>query len=223
MEQFELNDISSELLIINKTTIERLFEQENQNALILYLFYYKTAKWQNNSTIKASDDYCKKSLHWGIDKLKLAKRILNEMNLIEIIKRTNEKNQIIGWYVKIKYYNSSTIPETTIPNSPLVVKQETNTINNNNILTNTYTKNTINNKDTVKKQFIPPTLEEIEEYCRKRKNRVNAKTFYDYFSTGDWIDSKGNKVKNWKQKIITWENMNTNPNKSHEEVVYEVI
>ena len=59
------------------------------------------------------------------------------MNLIEIIKRVNEKNIITGWYVKVNYLvDKSTIPETTIPISPLVDKQETNTINNNKILNN---------------------------------------------------------------------------------------
>ena len=53
--------------------------------------------------------------------------------------------------------------------------------------------------------FVPPTLEEIEAYCKERNNSVDAKYFFDYYSEGDWIDAKGNKVKNWKQKIITWE------------------
>lgn len=62
-----------------------------------------------------------------------------------------------------------------------------------------------NNKNRGKKAFIPPTLEEIEAYCKERKNNVDAKRFFDYFTASDWVDSKGNKVKNWKQKIITWE------------------
>ena len=53
--------------------------------------------------------------------------------------------------------------------------------------------------------FVPPTLEEIEAYCRDRQNGVDAKRFYDYYSAGNWVDAKGNKVKNWKQKLITWE------------------
>ena len=32
------------------------------------------------------------------------------------------------------------------------------------------------------------------------------KQFFDYYEVNNWIDNKGNKVKNWKQKIITWEN-----------------
>ena len=53
--------------------------------------------------------------------------------------------------------------------------------------------------------FVPPTLEEIEAYCKERNNNVNAKHFFDYYSAGEWVDAKGNNVRNWKQKIITWE------------------
>lgn len=56
--------------------------------------------------------------------------------------------------------------------------------------------------------FVPPTLEEIQEYCKKRKNNVDAKRFFDFFDASDWVDSKGNQVRNWKQKIITWESYN---------------
>ena len=62
-----------------------------------------------------------------------------------------------------------------------------------------------NKKPNRKKTFSPPTLEEIEAYCLKRNNQVDAKRFFDYFDASDWVDSKGNQVLNWKQKIITWE------------------
>lgn len=64
------------------------------------------------------------------------------------------------------------------------------------------------NKPNNNKEFIPPTLEEIKEYCLSRKNNIDAQYFYDYFTASGWVDSKGNKVKNWKQKIITWEGFN---------------
>lgn len=56
------------------------------------------------------------------------------------------------------------------------------------------------------KIFEPPTLEEVAAYCMERKNTVNPKDFYDYYSVGNWVDSNGNKIKNWKQKLLTWEN-----------------
>ena len=81
----------------------------------------------------------------------------------------------------------------------------------NHIEENFSYNNTSNINNTSKKEiykerkFEKPTLEEVEEYCKNRNSNVDAKTFYDYFEVGGWVDSKGNKVKNWKQKIITWE------------------
>lgn len=54
--------------------------------------------------------------------------------------------------------------------------------------------------------YIKPNIEEIEKYCLEKNLKVDAKKFFDYFEAGNWIDSKGNKVRNWKQKILTWEN-----------------
>ena len=55
------------------------------------------------------------------------------------------------------------------------------------------------------KQFVPPTLEEVREYCFSRKSGVDPVHFWDYFNTGDWKDSEGKPVRNWKQKLLTWE------------------
>ena len=41
---------------------------------------------------------------------------------------------------------------------------------------------------------------------------INVKEFYDYYDVADWKDSKGNKVKNWKQRVITWNSKNYNNN-----------
>ena len=80
MEQYiNLNDISNELLIIPKATIDTLMKLENCSECIsLYIFYYKTAKWQKTNQIKANDEYVKKSLKWGIDKIRKTKKTLKE-------------------------------------------------------------------------------------------------------------------------------------------------
>jgi len=54
--------------------------------------------------------------------------------------------------------------------------------------------------------LAPPTIADVAEYCRQRKNNINPQKFFDYFNAGNWIDSKGNPVINWKQKVISWEN-----------------
>lgn len=59
----------------------------------------------------------------------------------------------------------------------------------------------------IKKELkrVTPTLEEISEYIKEKNLTVSAKEFFDYFEAGNWIDARGNKVKSWKQKLLTWE------------------
>lgn len=71
-------------------------------------------------------------------------------------------------------------------------------------------------KDKNKDIFITPTLEEVEEYCKSRKSSVDPKTFYDYFTVGKWKDKNGDPVRNWKQKIITWEGRKQNKEENKE-------
>lgn len=55
------------------------------------------------------------------------------------------------------------------------------------------------------KKFVPPTLEEVKAYAAERGSDVDPERFYDYFTAGDWKDSRGNPVRSWKQKFLTWE------------------
>jgi predicted phage replisome organizer len=65
-------------------------------------------------------------------------------------------------------------------------------------------KNKNKKKNKSKSVFVPPTLEEVKAYVAEKGYSVDAEYFYKYYSTGEWIDSKGNPVRNWKQKLITW-------------------
>ena len=72
-------------------------------------------------------------------------------------------------------------------------------------------ENKLKEKNTKKRNFVPPTVEEVEEYCRQRGNGLNGKHIHDYYASSGWVDSKGEPVRNWKQKIIgVWER-NSNP------------
>lgn len=59
------------------------------------------------------------------------------------------------------------------------------------------------------KRFSPPTLDEVTEYCRSRNSPVDPKKFWEYFDAGGWKDAKGQPVRNWKQKLLTWEKYDT--------------
>ena len=82
--------------------------------------------------------------------------------------------------------------------------------NNTSSFNNTF--NNINKyrdkQDKPTKKFVPPTVEEIEAYCKKRNNNVDAQKFFDYYDAAEWHDKNGDKIKSWKQKVITWEGRN---------------
>ena len=101
--QINLLDIADDLLIVNRTTIERIFESTKAvDCLALYLFYYKTAKWQGTNRPKAADTYVRKCLGWGQVRLNTTKKALRELGLIETIRGT-KGGKIVGWYVEVKY------------------------------------------------------------------------------------------------------------------------
>ena len=52
--------------------------------------------------------------------------------------------------------------------------------------------------------FQPPTLDEVREYAATVGAEPQADQFHEYFTIGNWKDSRGVAVKNWKQKFLTW-------------------
>lgn len=61
------------------------------------------------------------------------------------------------------------------------------------------------NRTDKSKRFTPPTLEEVDAYCRERQNGINAQHFLDYYQARGWELRPGQKVKDWKACIRTWE------------------
>lgn len=61
------------------------------------------------------------------------------------------------------------------------------------------------------REFTPPTLEDVQAYCKERSSPVDPQKFFDYFTAGGWKDAKGNPVRNWKQKLLTWEQYQAQP------------
>ena len=55
-----------------------------------------------------------------------------------------------------------------------------------------------------KREFVPPTLEEVEAYCRERDNNIDAEAFLDFYESKGWMIGK-NHMKDWKAAVRTWE------------------
>lgn len=56
-----------------------------------------------------------------------------------------------------------------------------------------------------KKRFVAPSLADVNAYIAEKGLIVNGQVFLDYFTAGNWKDSEGKPVKNWKQKLISWD------------------
>lgn len=56
----------------------------------------------------------------------------------------------------------------------------------------------------ISQKFVPPTLQEVEEYCKERRNGVDAEMFVDFYASKGWLVGK-TKMKDWKACIRTWE------------------
>lgn len=229
MEEYSLNDIADNLLIINKQTIDILFSLENgADCVALYVFYYKTAKWQKTMSIKATDEYIKKSLKWGIDRIKKAKNILKDNGLIKVTKKTDEKGIITGWYVELSYMVEKHIQNTQYPQVAESTSgcQETSAYDNididiynnkNKVLNN----NNINSKKEIEKEKsgfhegydengeYHSFFENDDNFKEKSKPEENPKTdvekVFDYYV----MKSKfyGYVKKNLKMSNITLNNI----------------
>ena len=54
-----------------------------------------------------------------------------------------------------------------------------------------------------KKKFIPPILDDVIKYFKDNGyNKQHAEKFWSGYEVYDWHDSRGNKIKNWKQKAV---------------------
>ena len=56
----------------------------------------------------------------------------------------------------------------------------------------------------INKYFKKPTIFEVKDYCTLRKNNVDAEAFISFYESKGWMIGK-NKMKDWKQAILTWE------------------
>lgn len=76
-----------------------------------------------------------------------------------------------------------------------------------------------NNINTKEKVFVRPTREEVHAYCKERNNNLDPDYFYDKMEAVGWTLKSGQKVKDWKAVIRTWEKYDNNTGKSTQQQV----
>lgn len=161
---------------------------------------------------RANSTYLKSSLFPYEESLRSAdiEKTLSEIssNMSVIFYSCDESNyyELLSWntFQKIDRPTESTIPkyeESKANIRRLFVEDSSRTRRG---LVPNRTENNKKGIEKKEKEFTPPTLDDVKKYVQEKSLNVNAEHFYNYFSEGNWVDSKGNKVKNWKQKMLTW-------------------
>ena len=171
MNDIKLNDIADDLLILNKITIDRLFQLENcADCIALYVFYYKTAKWQKTNTVKANDQYVKKSLKWGISKIQKTKQTLKEHGLIDIVQRRKD-GKIEGWFIKVSYL----VNERKADEIKIKVQNINNTQNQQ--VENCTSGNEETNALKEKIKCLEKEIEMLKDNKKERKTKKQTKSY----------------------------------------------
>jgi len=69
----------------------------------------------------------------------------------------------------------------------------------------TYDEHMENENENNNNKYKVPSIEEITAYCTQRKNKIDPQYFLDYQTARDWKLKGGQKIKDWKAVIRTWE------------------
>jgi DNA replication protein DnaD len=51
--------------------------------------------------------------------------------------------------------------------------------------------------------FIPPSLQEVEAYCREKKYNIDAERFVNFYESKGWMVGK-TKMRKWKAAVANW-------------------
>ena len=142
----------------------------------------------------------------GIDGLKSAVKELKEYGYL-IQKRNKDEK---GRFLKTVYI---IVENPQVENPQVENPQVENPQVENPQLLNTNIQNTKREN----KQFTPPTLEDVAEYCKERNNNIDPMQFIDYYSARGWRFNNGGKMKDWRATVRTWERRNYSNNSEHKD------
>lgn len=65
------------------------------------------------------------------------------------------------------------------------------------------------NKGGMGGKFIKPSVQQIKDFCKERKNGIDAEHFFNYYEARAWMYGNSH-IKDWKAAIITWEKHKNN-------------
>ena len=163
----------------------------------------------------------------GRESLRNAINELEEYGYLIIDKKRDEKGHFTAIYKIIENPNEKTESGKTESENPTrenrhgKTESENPTLLNTNIQSTNLKSTNIQSTKRESKRFIIPTLEEIQNYCNERQNKINPEYFLDYYTARDWKFNNGGKMKDWKATIRNWERLEKNREQQNKKSVFD--
>lgn len=154
---------------------------------------------------------------WSNKKLDKFLECLQKDNMITIKKHSNKIVVKVLNYAKFQQFEkiestqkaqSIHTKSTSNSQSSHTKSTQTTMLNNNNNINNDNKRETEKDKQTDfkyinKKEFVPPSLDEVKSYIRSINLNTNAEDFFDYYSANGWT-VKGAPMRDWKAMCRKW-------------------
>lgn len=177
---------------------------QNLNVRVLFLHLLIKAnhaekKWCGK-TIKAGQLITSiehLSAETGLTQRQVRTAIEKLKNTGEIDKQTTSQNTLII----IKNWNAYQENDKQMTNERQTNDKQMTTNKNEKNVRN---KEVVVMEKTTTTKFVPPTIQEVLDYCRERNNGIDAERFWHYYNSKGWKIGK-EPMKKWKSAVITWE------------------
>ena len=131
---------------------------------------------------------------------------LKEHKVLKVESGNSEKSNVYSLLTAPDAVRTAQYADTyCTPCSTVLNDMHTNNTNitklNNNKDASLHTDSTQPKKQN---NFTPPTLEEVQAYCKVKGYRTNPMTFWAFYGSKDWVVGK-TKMKNWHLALAGWE------------------
>ena len=176
---------------------------KDQNTKAVFLHLLMTASYKDNEFcghhIKPGQVVCGR------------KQLARDLGLSESTIRTSLKHLILTNEITIKPTNKFSI--ITIENWGKYqlcdddINQQINQQLNHQLTSKTKKINhTIRKKESKNRESAhTPTFEDVKEYVDQMGYTMDPAAFYDYYESIGWVRKNGQRIKDWKASVRTWE------------------
>ena len=157
-------------------------------------FYFEGRWWVRHTPDSLADwhpYWTARSIRHTLDKL------VEQGAVVRASDPKNKSDRTSYWSVNRAVIDSLNLANANDKNGKALTKTA-DVLHNNNIKTN------LSRAPRSKKPNPPDSLDTVRAYCVEKNLEVDPIRFWNWGVEGDWHDSNGKPILNWKQKLITW-------------------